>query len=161
MEKEKQTADFHYISCLLFVSLDASKCPKSISLHWEKSMFNLFWPLATAFGNFCYGLGSRFWVNETSQFLDRYSDQMQTAMKQKSLLMLGQMYFSMIEYSKHDWHASFGHKRLCFRRATAGTFILNLFYWYGNLLIWNSHNCIILLYRFNAAWTIMVFVQRK
>ena len=33
-------------------------------------------------------LGSRFWVNETSQFSERYSDQMQAAMKQKSLLML-------------------------------------------------------------------------
>ena len=51
---------------------------------------------------------------------------MQAAMKQKSLLMLGQMYLSMIEYSKHDWHAAFSHKRLCYRRATAGTFILNL-----------------------------------
>ena len=38
------------------------------------------------------------------------------------------MYLSMIEYSKYDWHAAFGHKRLCCRHATAVTFILNLLY---------------------------------
>ena len=29
---------------------------------------------------------------------------MQAAIKQESLLMLGQMYLSMIEYTKHDFH---------------------------------------------------------
>ena len=57
-------------------------------------------------------LGSRFWVNKTSQFSERYSDQMQDAMKQKKMLMLDQMYLSMIEYSKHDWHAAFDHQTL-------------------------------------------------
>ena len=73
-------------------------------------------------------LGSRSGVNETSQISERYSDQVGAVMKQKSWLMLGQMYLSKVEYSKNDWHASFGHKRLCYRRATAGTFILNLLY---------------------------------
>ena len=41
-----------------------------------------------------YRLGSRFFVNESSQFSERYSDQTQAAIKQKSLLMLGQMYYS-------------------------------------------------------------------
>ena len=53
---------------------------------------------------------------------------MQAVMKQKSCLMLGLMYLSIIECPKHDWHAAFGHKRLCYMRATAGTFILNLLY---------------------------------
>ena len=40
------------------------------------------------------------------------------------------MYFSMIEYPKHDWHAAFGLKRLWYRCATAGNLILNiLLYW--------------------------------
>ena len=56
---------------------------------------------------------SRFCVNETSRSSERYSGQMQAAMKQKSLLMFGQMYCSMIE---------------CNRRATVGTLILNLIY---------------------------------
>ena len=34
----------------------------------------------------------------------------------------------MIEYPKNGWHLSFGHKRPCYSRATAGTFILNLLY---------------------------------
>ena len=34
----------------------------------------------------------------------------------------------MIEYTKEDWHAAFGYKRLCYRRATAGTFVLDLLY---------------------------------
>ena len=75
-----------------------------------------------------YRLGSRFWVNETSQISERYNDQMQAVMKQNICPMFGQMYLSMIEYPKHDWHAVLGHKRLCYRRATAGTFILNLLY---------------------------------
>ena len=49
---------------------------------------------------------------------------MKAVMKQKRLLMLGQMQLSMIEYLKHDWHSAFGHKRLCYSRATAGTFYL-------------------------------------
>ena len=42
-------------------------------------------------------LGSRFYVNKTSQTSGRYSAQMQTAMKQKGKLMLGHMHLSMIE----------------------------------------------------------------
>ena len=53
---------------------------------------------------------------------------MKAAMKQKRLLMLGQIYLLMIECPKHDWHSAFGDKRLCYSRATAGTFILNLLY---------------------------------
>ena len=34
----------------------------------------------------------------------------------------------MVEYLKHDWHEAFCHKRLCYRRAMAGTFILNLLF---------------------------------
>ena len=51
--------------------------------------------------------------------------------------MLAQMYFSMIECPKHDWHAAFGHKRLCNRPHAAGSFILNLLYIviFRNLLI--------------------------
>ena len=75
-------------------------------------------------------LGSRFPVNETSQISERYSVQMKTAMKQKRLVMLGQMYLSMIEYLKHDWHPAFGHKRLLYNRGTAGTYILNLLYYW-------------------------------
>ena len=71
-----------------------------------------------------YRLGSRFWVNETSQISERYNDQMQAVMKQNICSMFVQMYLSMIEYPKHDWHAVLGHKR----RATAGSFILNLLY---------------------------------
>ena len=73
-------------------------------------------------------LGSRFWVNETSQFSERYCDQIQAVMKQKSCPMLGQMYFSVTECPKHDWNAAFGHNRLCYMRATVGTFLLNLLY---------------------------------
>ena len=50
---------------------------------------------------FLYRLGSRFRVNETSQISDRYSVQMKAAMKQNRLVILGQMYLSMIEYPKH------------------------------------------------------------
>ena len=42
--------------------------------------------------------------------------------------MLGHMDILMIEYPKYYWHVAFGHKRLCYERATAGTFILNLLY---------------------------------
>ena len=38
------------------------------------------------------------------------------------------MYLSMIDYPKRDWHPALGHKRLCYNRATAGTFILSLLY---------------------------------
>ena len=48
-------------------------------------------------------LGSRFRINETSQISEHYSVQMKAVMKQKRLVMLGQMYFSIIEYLKHDW----------------------------------------------------------
>ena len=75
-----------------------------------------------------YRLGSRVRVNETSQYLERYSVQMKAAMKQKILVLLGQMYLSMIEYPNHDWHSAFDHKGLCYSRATAGTFNLNLLY---------------------------------
>ena len=57
-----------------------------------------------------YKQGSRFCVNATIQISKRYSGQMQASMKQKRLMMLGQMYFSMIEYPKHDWHVAFGTK---------------------------------------------------
>ena len=60
-----------------------------------------------------YRLGSRFRVNETSQISERYSVQMKAAMKQKRLVMLVQMYLSMIDYPKHDWHSAFGKKRGC------------------------------------------------
>ena len=53
---------------------------------------------------------------------------MQAVIEQKSWPILGQIYLSMIEYPKHDWHAAFGHRRLCYRRVTAGTIILNLLY---------------------------------
>ena len=89
------------------------------------SIENVIQPLVRLLG---IRLGSRFWVNETSQISERYSDQMQAIMKQRICPMFGQMHLSMIEYPKHDWHAAFGHKRLCCRRATAGTFILNLLY---------------------------------
>ena len=46
----------------------------------------------------------------------------------KRLVMLGQMYLSTIEYPKHDSHSAFGHKRLCYSRATLGNFLLNLLY---------------------------------
>ena len=73
-----------------------------------------------------YRLGSRFRVNETSQISERNSVQMKAAMKQKRLAILDHMYLSMIECSKHDWNSAFGHKMLCYSRATAGTLILNL-----------------------------------
>ena len=72
-------------------------------------------------------LGSRFRVNETSQISERYSVERKAAMKQKRLVMC-QMYLSKIEYPKHDSHSAFGHKRLCYSRATFWTFILNLLY---------------------------------
>ena len=40
--------------------------------------------------------------------------------------MLGQMYLSIIECPKYAWHAAFGHKRLCYRSATAGTSIFSV-----------------------------------
>ena len=83
-------------------------------------------------------LGSRFRVNETSQIAERYSVQIKASMKQKRLVMLGQMYLSIIRYPKHDWDSAFGNKKLCYSRAMAGTFILNLLYnwpiWVQNLL---------------------------
>ena len=56
---------------------------------------------------------------------------MKAAIKQKRLVMLGplgQIYPSMIECPKHDWQSPFVRKSLCYSRATAGTFILNLLY---------------------------------
>ena len=73
-------------------------------------------------------IASKFCVNETSQISERYSVQIKAAMKQKRFVILVQMYLSMIEYAKHDWDSEFGHKRLCYSRATAGIFILNLLY---------------------------------
>ena len=67
-------------------------------------------------------------VNETSQISEHYSVQMKADMKQKRLVMLGQIYLSMIEYQKHDWYSAFGQKRLRYSRAMARTFILNLLY---------------------------------
>ena len=75
-----------------------------------------------------YRVGSRFCVNETSQFSERYSVQREAATKQKRQVMLGHIDISMIEYLKHYWDVAFGHKRLCYERATAETFILNLLY---------------------------------
>ena len=49
-------------------------------------------------------------------------------MKQKNVLILGKMYFSMIEYPENDLQSAIGHKRLYYSRATAGIFILNLLY---------------------------------
>ena len=59
-------------------------------------------------------LGSRFRVNETYQISDRYSVQIKAAMKQKRLVMLVQMYLSIIEFP--NWHSAFGDKRLCYCR---------------------------------------------
>ena len=33
-----------------------------------------------------------------------------------------------MEYPKFYWHVAFSYERLCYGRATAGTFILNLLY---------------------------------
>ena len=52
-----------------------------------------------------YRLGSRYLVNKTSQYSERYSDQMQAAMKQK-VTQCYKMYLLMIEYPKPDWHAA-------------------------------------------------------
>ena len=51
--------------------------------------------------------------------------------------MLDHVYLSMIEYPKYYWHGAFGHKRLCYKRATAENFILNLLY------MWNLKKIII------------------
>ena len=53
---------------------------------------------------------------------------MQAALEQKRLMMLEQLYLSIIEYPKYGWYGTFGHKRLCYRRATARTFTLKLLY---------------------------------
>ena len=55
-------------------------------------------------------LGSRFWVNETSQISEHYSDQIQAVMKQRSWLIFCLMYLSMIKKPKHEWHAVFDTK---------------------------------------------------
>ena len=101
---------------------------KSKSLHQYRGFSGSYWSGFIKFVPLNNRLGSRFWVNETSQISERYSDQIKATMKQKSWLMLGLMNFSMIEYPKDTLHSSFGHKRLCYKRATAGTFILNLLY---------------------------------
>ena len=75
-----------------------------------------------------YRLGSRLWLNETSQISEPNSDQMPAVVREKSWPILGRIYLSMIEYPKYDWHAAFSHKRLCYSRTTAGTFILNLLF---------------------------------
>ena len=58
-------------------------------------------------------------VNETSQSLGRHSVQTQAINKQKSWLMVDLM---------HVWSKAFGHKRLCYKRATDETLILSLLY---------------------------------
>ena len=66
------------------------------------------------------------------------------------------MHLLMIEYPKHGWHLSFGHKRLCYSRATAGTFILNLLYLFDILLHrWCFCQLVKLLnsYIFTQPWT--------
>ena len=45
-------------------------------------------------------------------------------------MRVGQTNLLMIECPKYDWLATFCHKRLCYRRATAGTFVLDLLYIY-------------------------------
>ena len=50
--------------------------------------------------------------NETSQISERYSTQMKAVTMQKFLVMLGQIYLSMIECPKPDKHVSFCNKRL-------------------------------------------------
>ena len=72
--------------------------------------------------------GSRFRVDKASQISERYTVQMKAAMKQKRFMILAEIYFLMIKYPKIDWYLALGHKRLCYSRATAGTFILNLLY---------------------------------
>ena len=42
--------------------------------------------------------------------------------------MVGQTYLLMIKCPKYDWLAAFFYKKLCYRRATAGTFVLDLLY---------------------------------
>ena len=75
----------------------------------------------------CYRLGSRFRVNEPSQI-------------QNDAEIYNKAYLSMIEYQKHGWYSSFGYKRLCYNRVTAGTFILNLLlYWLKNTRIKTLH----------------------
>ena len=62
-------------------------------------------------------LGSRFWVNETSQISERYSDQMQAVMKLKSYPMSVQMCLSIVECQEYGRHAAFDHERLaCYGR---------------------------------------------
>ena len=77
-----------------------------------------------------YRVGSRFCVNETetSQFSERHSAQMKATKKQKRQLIIGHTDISMIECLKYYQDVAFGPKRLCYERATAGTFILNLLY---------------------------------
>ena len=78
-------------------------------------------------------LGSRTLFNETSQFSERYSGHTPAVTKEKHQVILGQIYLLMIEYPKHDQHVVFSHKGLCYRRATAGTFVLDLLCRYRSL----------------------------
>ena len=50
---------------------------------------------------------------------------MQVFTKQERV-MFGQIYLSMIECPKHDWHVEICHIGLYYKRATAGTFVLDL-----------------------------------
>ena len=45
-----------------------------------------------------------------------------------SRVTLGMIYISMIKYPKYSKHSAFCHKELGYRRATAGTFVLDLLY---------------------------------
>ena len=48
-------------------------------------------------------------------------------------MMYGQISLLKIECQKHDWHVEFCHKKLGYRRATAGTFAFNLLYRKGTV----------------------------
>ena len=47
----------------------------------------------------------------------------------------------MIECPKRDWLVLFGHQGLCYRRTTAGTFVLDLLYSRENIRFLNFLDC--------------------
>ena len=61
---------------------------------------------------------------------------------------VGQIYLSMIECPKHDQHVVLCHKWLCYRRATAEKFVLNVLYWKEPYFRNNKYN-----FRFYLIWS--------
>ena len=59
--------------------------------------------------------------------------------------MLGHMYLSMNEWPKFYWLVLFGHKRLRYKRDTAGIFLFKLLYY-------------IVYMRVNLCWTVHVWI---